>query len=151
MNNKLLAVVVVVILIAGGFILFKSKTIAPTDGEVNNYMPVPGSNVDEMIVTEEIREIAPVTVKEFSVSAAPYSFSTKSISVNKGDTVKITLKNTKGTHDLKIDEYGVATRVLNAGEEQTLTFLADKVGSFEYYCSVGNHRAMGMVGTLSVK
>ena len=92
-----------------------------------------------------------VSVKEFTIDAAPYSFTPNTISVNLGDTVKITLKNTKGTHDLKIDEFGVATRTLNVGEEQTITFVADKSGTFEYYCSIGNHRAMGMVGALTVR
>ena len=73
------------------------------------------------------------------------------MSVNKGDTVKITVKNVNGTHDFKIDEFNVSTRTLNTGETQTITFVADKAGTFEYYCSVGNHRAMGMVGTLIVR
>lgn len=146
MNNKLISVVVLVVLIAGGFLLFKNKTIAPTDGVINNNMPVPGSNVDEMIVVEEV-----VKEKEFSISAAPFSFSPSTMTVNKGDTVKITVKNLNGTHTLKIDEFNAATRVLKAGETETITFVADKTGTFEYYCSVGNHRAMGMVGTLTVR
>ncbi|OHA88896.1 MAG: hypothetical protein A3C70_02045 [Candidatus Zambryskibacteria bacterium RIFCSPHIGHO2_02_FULL_43_14] len=152
MNNKFISIVVVIILIAGGFLLFKNKTIAPTDGEINNNMPVPGSNVDEMIVTEEeVEETTSVTVKEFSVDTVSFSFSPSTITVNKGDTVKITVKNINGTHDLKIDEFNTSTRVLKVGETETITFLADKTGTFEYYCSVGNHRAMGMVGTLTVR
>ena len=72
------------------------------------------------------------------------------MTVNKGDTLKVTVKNMKGTHSLKIDEFNTSTRILNAGEEQTITFVADKTGTFQYYCSVGNHRAMGMWGTLNV-
>jgi len=150
MNNKVITVVVIVILIAGGFILFKSKSVAPTQVELDNNMPVPGSNTDDTVVVD-VNVDPTLSIREFSVSAAPYSFSTKTITVNKGDTVKITLKNTQGTHDLKIDAFNAGTRVLNAGEEQMITFVADKVGSFEYYCSVGNHRAMGMVGTLIVR
>ena len=33
----------------------------------------------------------------------------------------------------------------------SVTFIADQEGSFEYYCSVGNHREEGMVGTLIVE
>jgi plastocyanin len=29
--------------------------------------------------------------------------------------------------------------------------VADKNGSYEYYCSVGNHRASGMVGVITVE
>jgi len=77
-------------------------------------------------------------------------FSPNEITVNKGDTVRIKITNTKGTHDFKIDEFAVATSQINGGEKATVAFTADKAGSFEYYCSVGNHRTMGMKGTLTV-
>lgn len=146
MNNKFISVVVLVVLITGGFLIFKNRGLAPTEIEVTNGMPVPGSNVDETIVVNEES-----VVKEFTIEAVPFSFTPSTMEVNKGDTVKITLKNTKGTHDLKIDDFGVTTRVLQTGEEQIVTFVADQVGTFEYYCSVGTHRAMGMWGTLTVK
>ena len=151
MNNKFISIVVVIILIAGGFLLFKNKTIAPTDGEINNNMPVPGSDVEETEVVEEAAQTNPTGIKEFSIDEVPFSLSPSTITVNRGDTVRITVKNKQGTHDLKIDEFNASTRVLNVGEEQIITFVADKVGVFEYYCSVGNHRAQGMVGTLRVR
>ena len=140
MDNKIIVVVIVIVLAVGGFLLFKNKSVAPTEIEINNNMPVPGSDVNEMIVE-----------KEFSVDEIPFSFSPSTITVNQGDTVKITVKNKQGTHDLKIDEFNASTRTLNAGETQTITFVADKIGTFQYYCSVGNHRAQGMVGTLIVR
>jgi nitrosocyanin len=141
MNNKIITIVVVLVLVGGGFLLFNNKGAAPTkDVEVNTTMPVPGSKVEETQV-----------VKEFSIDAAPFSFSPSTMTVNKGDTVKITVKNTKGSHNLNIDEFNASTRLLNVGETQTITFVADKTGTFEYYCSVGNHRAMGMVGKLTVR
>jgi len=36
-------------------------------------------------------------------------FSPKEITVNKGDKVRIKITNIKGTHDFKIDEFGVYT------------------------------------------
>ena len=53
--------------------------------------------------------------------------------------------------DFKIDEFGVATKTIKGGEEELVEFVADKVGSFEYYCSIGTHRAMGMWGTLRIE
>lgn len=148
MNNKLIVIVVVLVLVVGGFLMFKNRGLAPTEQEVTpevgqeveSNMPVPGSETIETVV-----------VKEFTVEAVPFSFAPSVMTVNKGDTVKITVKNTKGTHDLKIDALGVATRLLNTGEEDTITFVADQTGTFEYYCSVGTHRAMGMVGALTVR
>jgi plastocyanin len=71
--------------------------------------------------------------------------------VKKGDTVTITFKNSVGFHDWKLDEFKAATAKLAAGKEETVTFVADKTGTFEYYCSVGQHRANGMVGNLIVE
>ena len=91
------------------------------------------------------------TVKEFTVMGQNYSFAPSTITVKKGDTVKIIFKNTGGFHDFKIDEFNAATKRINGGQEDTITFVADKAGSFEYYCSVGSHRQMGMKGTLTVQ
>ena len=139
MSNKLIVALVILLVVIGGFFLFKDKGMAPTEIE----------SVGEN--TTEESTVSQPSVKEFTVEAVPYSFSLSTMEVNKGDTVKITVKNTKGTHDLKIDEFNVGTRTLQAGEEQTITFVADKAGSFHYYCSVGNHRAQGMWGTLTIK
>ena len=54
-------------------------------------------------------------------------------------------------HDFMIDEFEVATNQIGDGEEEEMEFVADKIGTFEYYCSVGNHRAQGMKGKLIVE
>ena len=50
-----------------------------------------------------------------------------------------------------IDEFGVRTKQITAGQTDEINFTADKVGTFEYYCSVGKHRALGMKGNLIVE
>lgn len=91
------------------------------------------------------------TVKEFAITATNYSFTPNIITVKKGDTVKITLANSGGFHDFKIDEFNVATKRVSSGATDSVTFVANKSGSYEFYCSVGTHRAMGMKGTLVVQ
>ncbi len=90
-------------------------------------------------------------VKSFTVNGKSFSFSPSEIKVKKGDTVKITFKDTDGFHDLVIDEFNARTSRINGGEAAEMTFVADKTGKFEYYCSVGSHRAKGMTGTLIVE
>ena len=65
--------------------------------------------------------------------------------------MKVVLHNTEGSHDFVLDEFNVRAEVLDVGESQEVEFIADKIGKFEYYCSVGSHRAMGMVGKLIVE
>ncbi|MEK7504521.1 MAG: plastocyanin/azurin family copper-binding protein [Patescibacteria group bacterium] len=90
-------------------------------------------------------------IVKFTVTASNFSFDLKQLKVKKGDTVILTFKNSEGFHDFKIDEFDVATNQIGEGEEEEVEFVADKVGTFEYYCSVGKHRAMGMVGKLIVE
>lgn len=89
--------------------------------------------------------------KTFTVTGANYSFSPSEIKVSKGDAVRITFKNSGGIHNFKLDEFNVATDQLQMDEEQVVQFVANKTGTFEYYCSTGQHRAMGMKGTLIVQ
>ena len=91
------------------------------------------------------------TEKKFTVTGQSFSFVPGVIRVKQGEKVTITFKNTEGFHDWRIDEFSAFTNQISAGAEQTISFTADKKGSFEYYCSVGNHRALGMKGTLIVE
>lgn len=92
-----------------------------------------------------------IAAKSFTVIGGNYSFEPKEIKVKQGDVVKIIFQNNEGFHDWKVDEFSAATKRIKAGEQDSITFTADKAGTFEYYCSVGSHRAMGMVGKLIVE
>lgn len=89
--------------------------------------------------------------KTFAVAGLNFSFDMKEIKVKKGDTVQIIFKNTEGMHDWRVDEFNAATKKIKSGEQDMITFVADKSGTFEYYCSVGQHRQMGMKGSLIVE
>jgi len=127
-----------------------TKTAEPTPIPAQNPAQTPQGTVNTPLPTTN--QPAPaVSQKEFTVTAQNYSFTPSAITVKKGDKVKITLKNVEGFHDLKLDEFNVATERVSEGQEKTIEFVADKTGTFEYYCSVGNHRAMGMKGTFTVE
>ena len=127
-------------MVIGGYALFKDKAVAPSSETVSE-------NNQEGVAVGESNG---VQVKEFAIDGNNFSLTPAAITVNKGDTVKITFTNRLGMHDWKLDEFNVGTKVLKAGESETVTFVADKSGTFEYYCSVGSHRQMGMVGKLIV-
>lgn len=90
-------------------------------------------------------------VKVFNVSGANFRFDPVTITVKKGDQVKIIFESLDMQHDLDIDEFDVNSPVIPAGESSEIEFTADQVGQFEYYCSVAQHRANGMAGTLIVE
>jgi plastocyanin len=89
-------------------------------------------------------------VKEIEVRSEGLVFTPSEIRVNRGDTVRITYVNTRGTHDWTLDEFDVATARIPAGQSETVEFVADQAGEFEFYCSVPGHRAAGMYGRFVV-
>ena len=145
-KNKTTIIAIVVALGVVGYYLFSSSFQTPTESSDKNQSAQTDLSADVSVSQDQTSPI-----KEFTVTGQNFSFSPTTINVNKGDKVKITFKNAEGTHDFVIDEFNTATKRLKVGEEETIEFTADKSGTFEYYCSVGTHRAMGMVGSLTVK
>jgi nitrosocyanin len=145
MKNTYITIIVLIVLVAGVFLFIgmgKQAQAPITPAEDINI-------VNEPVINDEVQEVQPV--KEFVIKGQNFSFAPSSMVVNQGDRVKITFENTEGFHDFVIDEYEIATTQANAPDIQTVEFTADKVGSFEYYCSVGKHREQGMRGTLVVE
>ena len=90
------------------------------------------------------------TTKSFTIRESSFKFDVTQITVNKGDTVKITMINDGGTHNVAFPDFNTRTTI-NGGGSQTITFVADKTGTFQYYCEVGGHKGLGMFGTLTVQ
>ncbi|MEK7649830.1 MAG: plastocyanin/azurin family copper-binding protein [Patescibacteria group bacterium] len=150
MNKNITFLLVGLLVIAGGLIVWQSA--APEEHDMAA-MPNDTANAlegaNETMSPPTAVETAP-GVKEFTVTGTNFAFDATALTVKKGDTVRITFKNMEGFHDWKIDEFSAATTQFKSPGEETIEFVADKAGSFEYYCSVGKHRAMGMKGTLTV-
>lgn len=159
MNTKvIIGCIVAVIVIALGVLLYKTgaptagPTPSPTQDQTDQNPQAVDVNVNVEVPTTPT---ATTTVqagqtKSFTVTGSNFSFTPSTLTVNKGDKVKITFVNSGGTHDFKIDEFSVATKKISGGSRDVVEFTADKSGTFEFYCSVGSHRAMGMKGTLTV-
>jgi len=157
--NKIIFIVIGIILLGGaGYFLMGNKS----PEQAMEVTPSPTVSVMEEKASESINEaeikdgkgdgaMTQVETKSFTVVGTDFDFDLKEIKVKKGDKVKIIFKNSAGFHDWKIDEFNSATKKLQAGQEDTIEFIADKAGTFEYYCSVGSHRAKGMKGNLIVE
>ena len=89
-------------------------------------------------------------VREFRIDGKNFEFSQEAMSVRRGDTVRIVFTSTGGFHDWRVEGYNVGTQRVDTGGSATVEFVADTAGTFEYFCSVGNHRALGMEGVLTV-
>lgn len=140
MKGLLIGIIVLAVVVGGFLVLSKDKT-APVSSPAGS-IPTQSSPTSS--------ESAPT--REIMVSGDEYNFLPASLDIKQGETVKLTFKNVgKLPHNLVITELGVTSKTIAAGKEDSVTFTADKSGTFTTFCSVGNHRQLGMEGTLMVK
>lgn len=136
-------VVVAVIAIAGYLLLKQSQNTSVTQTPVVTEVEKSQTATDSTAVKE--------IVVELTVTSEGLKFAPSELKVKEGDKVRLTYKNTKGSHNFVIDEFKVQTEVINAGQDISVEFVANKKGSFEFYCGVPGHKAAGMKGTLIVE
>jgi cytochrome c oxidase subunit 2 len=105
-------------------ILFVSGCIQQPVGRTNT---TPADNGTEPPPTGE--------VKEFEMTAKQFDFQPSTITVKQGDTVKLRITSNDVAHGFAINEFGINERI---EPEQTVNikFVADKKGTFRFYCSV---------------
>lgn len=78
-------------------------------------------------------------IKEFQIDVRTFeagSFSAKTITVDRGDVVVLHVKAVDVPHGFKIDELNVDTGIIAPGETKTVRFVADKSGTFTFYCTI---------------
>jgi len=73
--------------------------------------------------------------RTFEIDARQYAYSPSELQVNQGDTVTFKLISTDVVHGLYVDGYNVSAEA-DPGQTATLTFTADKPGSFRFRCTV---------------
>ncbi len=130
-NNSLVLIVVIVLVFGGGYLYLKNqKQVA---------QPTPKM--------EQKQE----SVKEFSMTAKQWAFNPSEIRVKAGDTVRLKVKSIDVTHGFSLPDFNVDER-LEPGKEISVEFIANKKGTFTFFCSVlcgEGHR--DMKGTLVVE
>jgi plastocyanin len=136
--NKIISIVIVLIIIAGVFWYFYPSN------------PTPPSTQTPIVTPDTTPSITEAENVVIDIKGSNFAFDVKEIQVTEGDTVTINFESTEGFHDWVVDEFNAATAQVNPGTPTSVTFVADKAGTYEYYCSVMQHRSMGMIGALVV-
>lgn len=152
-NTSLIYIVIALVLVAGGFLWYsnQNRTIAPTTDDLDKVESLTEDKNEDDEDNDDENDATETDVKVVTVKGSPFKFDVTEIKVKVGEKVRIKFESTQGTHDWVVDEFNARTKVVNTGETDSVVFVADKAGTFEYYCSVGNHRAQGMVGNLIVE
>jgi heme/copper-type cytochrome/quinol oxidase subunit 2 len=73
--------------------------------------------------------------RTFRIDARQFAYSPSELKVNEGDAVTIQLVSTDVVHGLYVDGYDVSVEA-DPGQSATMTFIADKPGSFRFRCNI---------------
>ena len=97
--------------------------------------PVPASGPvpEEAPVQQSASQAAPATAKTVDVDIKGFAFSPSTITINKGDTVRWTNKDS-APHTATADDNTFTTPTLKTGDSGQITF--DKPGTYAYHCAV---------------
>jgi heme/copper-type cytochrome/quinol oxidase subunit 2 len=81
--------------------------------------------------------VQPITPQErtFRIEAGQFAYSPSELKVNPGDKVTFQLVSTDVVHGLYVDGYDISIEA-DPGQTKTLSFVADKPGSFRFRCNV---------------
>jgi len=178
-NNVLVVVVAVLAIVFVGFSIMKLKNYRRDEAPMNKWgeeqkqrpddqatrkdMPAKGNGMQAVVPAEltsdQLAQLKAGAADHatgeltFNITGGSFYFAPNEIRVKQGDKVKIVFTNAGGMHNLILEVYNVKTKDLKTDESDTVEFTADKKGTFEFYCGIGNgyHRQKGQIGVLLVE
>jgi cytochrome c oxidase subunit 2 len=80
------------------------------------------------------QEPAPAGVHEIKMTAKKYQFDPNTITVKKGEKVRLLITALDRDHGFKLEAYGINQK-LKKGDPTTIEFTAEKAGTFPFQCS----------------
>lgn len=163
MKNTILLLVLGIFLISA---CAQQKSAERPEDLVGQGTPVPQKEAPQQVAAEkpqaeektslpasqtEKEQAQQSEVKEFRLTAKQWSFEPATIEVGKGDKVRIIVTSIDVTHGFALPEYDINER-LEPNKQVTIEFVADKEGTFTFFCSVfcGSGHS-GMKGKLIVR
>lgn len=113
--------------------------------------PVASPVGDSMMEKKVAGDEAMSDVMVIEMEAGAFYYKPDMIKVKKGQKVQVVFKSVDMMHDFNVEELNIKSEVVKSGDTATFEFVANEVGTFEYFCSIGQHRANGQTGTLVVE
>lgn len=157
MKKAIIGVIIAMVVVAiVGFYLYNSGgPNNPSASDIDNANSI---NENQIVVLDSDNSgDKPSEMKTFVLTGENFKFkmngaNNPTLRVKEGDKVKIEFSSVGGFHDWSLDEFNAKTnQVMESDGMTSVDFVADKKGTYEYYCSVGQHRQMGMKGMFIVE
>lgn len=139
-SNNLFYIGLLIVLVVIGLSIFLNGKKKATENQAPTEVTVTPTTVSPIDVVNGA----------IAIEAGSFYYKPNLIRVKKGEKIKVTLNAVSMVHNFNIDEFNVKGPNTQSGASSTIEFTADKAGEFEFYCSIGQHRANGQVGKLIV-
>lgn len=134
------------------FLLVLAGCNHKTSDQNNNQVQQPGViDISDENHVIDVDDSSANDIVEINMIAKQWVFEPDVITVNKGDTVNLHINSIDVDHGIGLATFGVDEK-LEAGKVTDVEFVADKVGTFTFFCNVmcgQGHREM--TGQLIVK
>lgn len=141
MNNITIFIVAAAVIL-GGWWLLKDTAVAPTTSTESSETADASASGQEGAVPSGA----------ITIAGSEFKYEPAAISAKVGEPVTVVYENVgQYPHNFVVDELGVMSQTIKAGETGTFTFTPSKAGTFAFYCSLPNHRERGMAGVITVE
>jgi plastocyanin len=156
MSKGLVTLLVIIVLGVAGFVLFwptDPQDETPESNQTDTTQSQPQTTPETDDEDQAQADGQEATNRTVNVDMSDHRFSVEEIRAVPGETVTVVLTNGQGIHDFVIDELDVDSGELAAGQSREVTFtIPEDAGgeTYAFYCSVSNHRALGMEGELII-
>jgi hypothetical protein len=123
-------------LIVGLAVYFGMRSLIPVNGNAPTLAPP----INTFLKANYSPQTGWMFTSPSSNSRTNATFNSPTIFLKYGELASLHLINedaaTRSLHNLNIDAFNVHTRNLGYFESQSITFIANKIGTFVYYCSI---------------
>jgi hypothetical protein len=133
----------IVVAIVGSIGYFAINAMIPVNGDYPVFAAPTNVYIKTISTADGKSVFASQSLKGGKAAGTPTGTHYPTLLVSQGNLVSLHVINEDGDalgynhfHNLNIDEFNVHSKDLNRNEAQTITFVADKQGTFEYYDSL---------------
>ncbi|MEK6825967.1 MAG: cupredoxin domain-containing protein [Nanoarchaeota archaeon] len=140
-NQVIVGIIILAIVIIGGIYWSMSSTSPDTTSTSSSL----NSTLEQSSANAQAKNSVSAETKVINVKALSFTYEPKTITVKKGEKVKLIIDNSDKTH-------GIVIPNLSVSGIDSVEFTADKAGTFEFKCPTmcgSGHR--DMKGTLVVE
>ncbi|MEK6812795.1 MAG: cupredoxin domain-containing protein [Nanoarchaeota archaeon] len=147
---SIFGVIIMLLVFVGGCAILQQQKEPPASYQQtgNEQQIISERSMGDGEIRESKEEQQQEAVEEIAITASSWKFEPSTIKVKQGTKVKLSITSIDVNHGFSLRAYNIKVR-LQPGKTETIDFIADQKGTFEFFCSVycgiGHPNMQGML------